>query len=80
MSAARVTSRISTIQRHLNAVAVVPLQYWGYTMQMNVSHDDKVIDFVTESMTVNDKMEVFHRQRRMMRELYPEYIITETHQ
>jgi len=49
-------------------------------MQMNVSHDDKVIDFVTESMTVNDKMEVFHRQRRMMREMYPDYIITETHQ
>jgi predicted SPOUT superfamily RNA methylase MTH1 len=80
MSAARVTSRISTIQRHLNAVAVVPLQYWGYTMQMSVSHDDKVIDFVTESMTANDKMEVFHRQWWMMRELYPEYIITETHQ
>ena len=80
MSAARVTSRIGVIQRHLNAVAVVPLQYRGYTMQVSVSHEDKAIDFFTESMTVNDKMEVFHRQRRMMRELYPEYIITETHE
>ena len=55
------------------------LNLWGYTVQMDVRHDEKIIDFVTESMTPNDKMEVYLRQKKMMRVLYPSYIITERH-
>lgn len=60
-------------------VEEVPTQYWGYTIQMNVRHDEQIIDFATESLSQNDKMEVFLRQKKMMRDLYPSYIITERH-
>jgi hypothetical protein len=51
----------------------------GYTVQMDVRHDEKVIDFVTEAMCPSEKRNVYLRQKRMMRELYPEYLITERH-
>lgn len=46
---------------------------------MDVKHDEKVIDFVTEALSFEDKMEVYLRQKKMMRVLYPMYIITEKH-
>ena len=91
---ARATRRLGVMRRHLNAIALneeilfpsvkayeelAPTQYWGYTIQMDVRHDEKIIDFVTESLTPNDKMEVYLRQKKMMRNLYPSYIITERH-
>ena len=51
----------------------------GYTIQVDVRHDEKVIDFVTEAMCPSEKRNVYLRQKRMMRELYPEYMITERH-
>jgi hypothetical protein len=60
-------------------VEEVPTQYWGYTIQMDVRHDEKIIDFITEAMCPNEKRNVYLRQKRMMRELYPEYLITERH-
>jgi hypothetical protein len=48
-------------------------------IQMDVRHDEKVIDFVTEAMGPSEKRNVYLRQKRMMRELYPEYLITERH-
>ena len=72
-------SRIGMISRHLNVVVQAPIQNWGYKIQMDVSHDEKVIDFITESLTQNDRIEVFMNQKRMMREMYPQYIITEVH-
>lgn len=72
-------SRIGVIARRLNVVVQTPRRHWGYTIQMDVSHDEKVIDFITESLTQDDRMEVFMIQKRMMREMYPLYIITELH-
>ena len=51
----------------------------GYKIHMDVRHDEKVIDFVTEALSFEDKMEVYLRQKKMMRDLYPMYIITERH-
>ena len=51
----------------------------GYTIQMDVRHEEKVIDFVTEGMCPSEKRNVYLRQKRMMRELYPGYLITERH-
>jgi hypothetical protein len=94
MSVARAAVRVGVLRRHLNAVALreellfpkcevyveeVPTTFWGYTIQMNVRHDEKIIDFVTESLSQNDKMEVYLRQKKMMRDMYPHYIITEKH-
>lgn len=94
MSVARATQRLGMMRRHLSALALnekvlfskpevyveeVPTTFWGYTIQMNVRHDEKIIDFVTESLSQNDKMEVYLRQKRMMRDMYPHYIITERH-
>ena len=94
MSVARATQRLGVMRRHLNALALnekvlfskpevyveeLPTTFWGYTIQMNVRHDEKIIDFVTESLSQNDKMEVYLRQKKMMREMYPQYIITERH-
>jgi hypothetical protein len=94
MSVARATQRLGLMRRHLNALALdekilfpkpevyveeLPTVFWGYTIQMNVRHDEKIIDFVTESLSQNDKMEVYLRQKKMMRDMYPHYIITERH-
>jgi hypothetical protein len=51
----------------------------GYTIQVDVRHEEKTINFVTEAMCPNEKRNVYLRQKRMMRELYPEYLITERH-
>jgi hypothetical protein len=86
----RAKSRLGVIQRHLNVLAlkeeilfpkvdVVPTTYWGYSIQMDVIHDEKIISFVTESLTLNDKKEVYLVQKRMMREMYPNYMILEKH-
>ena len=94
MSVARATQRLGVMRHHLSALALnekilfpkpevyveeVPTTFWGYTIQINVRHDEKIIDFVTESLSQNDKMEVYLRQKKMMRDLYPMYIITERH-
>ena len=87
---ARATQRLGVMRRHLSAIALnekvlfpkpeeLPTTFWGYTIQMNVRHDEKIIDFVTESLSPNDKMEVYLRQKKMMRDMYPSYIITERH-
>jgi len=51
----------------------------NYKIHVDVRHDEKVIDFVTEALSFEDKMEVYLRQKKMMRDLYPMYIITERH-
>lgn len=58
---------------------VYPTVISGYTIQVDVRHEEKTINFVTEAMCPNEKKNVYLRQKRMMRELYPEYLITERH-
>ena len=50
-------------------VEMPPTMVSGYTIQMDVRHDEKIIDFITEAMCPNEKM----------RDMYPEYMITERH-
>ena len=87
-------SRIGMLSRHIQTMAlsenilfptakvcldVHEALVSGYTIQVDVRHDEKVIDFVTEAMCPSEKRNVYLRQKRMMRELYPEYLITERH-
>lgn len=51
----------------------------NYKIHVDVRHDEKIIDFVTEAMCPNEKSNVYLRQKRMMRDMYPEYMITERH-
>jgi hypothetical protein len=70
------------IQSHVPPVFVLeesPTTNSNFKIQMDVKHDEKVIDFVTEALSFEDKMEVYLRQKKMMRVLYPMYIITEKH-
>ena len=60
-------------------VKVYPTVISGYTIQVDVRHEEKTINFITEAMCPNEKKNVYLRQKRMMRELYPEYLITERH-
>ena len=60
-------------------VEVYPTMISGYTIQVDVRHEEKTINFVTEAMCPNEKKNVYLRQKRMMREMYPEYMITERH-
>ena len=52
----------------------------GYKVSFDVQHDRKAISFVTEAMTTLEKVEVFLRQKNVMRGIYPDYHILETHQ
>ena len=83
-------ARIGMISRHIQTMAikenvlfpdvnVYPTVISGYTIQVDVRHEEKTINFVTEAMCPNEKRNVNLRQKRMMRELYPEYLITERH-
>lgn len=83
-------ARIGMISRHIQTMAikenvlfpdakVYPTVFSGYTIQVDVRHEEKTINFVTEAMCPNEKKNVYLRQKRMMRELYPEYLITERH-
>ena len=51
----------------------------GYMIQMDVRHDEKTVNFVTEAMCPNEKRNIYLPQKRIMREMYPEYMITERH-
>ena len=90
----RTASRLNVMRRHIQTIAlsenilfptakayldVHETLVSGYTIQMDVRHEEKVIDFVTEAMGLNEKRNVYLRQKKMMRELYPEYMITERH-
>ena len=83
-------ARIGMIGRHIQTMAikenvlfpdvnVYPTVISGYTIQVDVRHEEKTINFITEAMCPNEKKNVYLRQKRMMRELYPEYLITERH-
>mgnify|MGYP006872148570 CR=1 FL=1 len=83
-------ARIGMISRHIQTMAikenvlfpdvkVYPTVISGYTIQVDVRHEEKTINFITEAMCPNEKKNVYLRQKRMMRELYPEYLITERH-
>jgi len=83
-------ARIGMIGRHIQTMAIkenvlfpsakaYPTVISGYTIQVDVRHEEKTINFVTEAMCPNEKKNVYLRQKRMMRELYPEYLITERH-
>lgn len=83
-------ARIGMISRHIQTMAikenvlfpdvkVYPTVISGYTIQVDVRHEEKTINFVTEAMCPNEKKNVYLRQKMMMRELYPEYFITEKH-
>jgi hypothetical protein len=60
-------------------VEIYPTMVSGYTIQMDVRHDEKIIDFVTEAMCPNEKRNIYLPQKRIIREMYPEYMITERH-
>tara|TARA_B100001142_G_scaffold322950_1_gene372176 strand:- start:819 stop:1118 length:300 start_codon:yes stop_codon:yes gene_type:complete len=90
----RTASRLNVMRRHLNALALnesvlfptpqVELEEHvmmntSYSIQVHVRHDEKIVDFVTEFMSPSEKRNVYLRQKRMMRELYPHYLITEKH-
>ena len=84
-------SRMATLGRHVHHtlalsenilflnVEVHPPVVSGYAIQMDVRHEEKSIDFVTEAMCPNEKRNIYLRHKRIMREMYPEYMITERH-
>jgi len=88
MSVAR--SRLAVLGRHIQTMALredilfpsmkaYPNMISGYTIQVDVRHDEKIVNFVTEAMCPNEKRKIYLPQKRIMREMYPEYMITERH-
>ena len=64
---------------HVPVLKVAQVEVSGYTIQVDVHHDYRIIDFFTRDMCHNEKTDVYLKQKRMMREMYPEYIIIEKH-
>jgi len=88
MSVAR--NRLTVIGRHIQTMALredilfpsmkaYPNMISGYTIQVDVRHEEKTVNFVTEDMCPNEKRNIYLPQKRIMREMYPEYMITERH-
>ena len=79
-----VRSRLAVLGHHIQTMALretvlFPHVISGYTIQVDVRHDERIVDFVTEAMSPNEKRNVYLQQKRLMREMYPEYMITERH-
>jgi len=87
-------ARIGMIGRHIQTMAIKenvlfpsakaymdvhPMVISGYTIQVDVRHEEKTINFVTEAMCPDEKRTIYLPQKRMMREMYPEYMIIEKH-
>ncbi len=88
MSIAR--SRLVVLGRHIQTMALredilfpsmkaYPNMISGYTIQVDVRHEEKTVNFVTEAMCPNEKRNIYLPQKRLMRDMYPEYMITERH-
>ena len=87
-------NRLAVLGRHIQTMAIKekilfpvakayveihPTTSSGYTIQMDVRHDDKIIDFTTEDMCSEEKRNIYLPQKKRMREMYPEYMIVENH-
>ncbi len=87
-------NRLTVIGRHIQTMAlredilfpsmkayldVHEILVSGYTIQMDVRHEEKTVNFVTEAMCPNEKRNIYLPQKRLMRDMYPEYMITERH-
>jgi hypothetical protein len=82
-------TRMAMLGRHIQTMPIFPVvkacvdvhptMISGYTIRMDVRHDEKIIDFVTEAMCSEEKRLVYLPQKKMMREMYPEYMIVEKH-
>ena len=46
---------------------------------MHVFHDNKIVKFITKCMTLEDRIEVYLQHKKLIREIYPEYMIVEKH-
>lgn len=90
----RIANRINVLRRHISALAldekvlfpklvrsveVSPTTSWGYSIQIDVSHDENIINIETDSMSQDEKRIIFLQHKKMLREEYPNYIITEKH-
>ena len=90
----RIANLVNVLRRHMSALAldekllfprlvrsveVSPTTSWGYSMQIDVSHDEKIINIETDSMSHDEKRVIFLQHKKMLREEYPNYFITEKH-
>lgn len=84
-----IRTRMAVLGRHIQTmplfpvvkacVDVHPTTISGYAIRLDVRHDEKIIDFVTESMCPEEKRLIYLPHKKMMREMYPEYMIVEKH-
>ena len=77
-------TRLAVIGHHIQTIALretvlFPHVISGYTIQVDVRHEEKTVNFVTEAMCPNEKRNIYLPQKRLMRDMYPEYMITERH-
>jgi hypothetical protein len=56
-----------------------PLHERGFRLELNVDHDQKQIEFVTEYMSNYEKLTVYLKQKNNLRNIYPDYFILEKH-
>ncbi len=51
----------------------------GFRLELNVDHDQKRIQFVTEYMSNYEKLTIYLKQKNNLRKIYPDYYILEKH-
>ena len=50
-----------------------------FAIHLDIDHDQKLIEFETENMSVHDKINVFLKYKEHVRQTYPNYIVKERH-
>jgi len=51
----------------------------GFRVELEVNHDQKKIDLLTEHLSNYEKLTIYMKHRNIVRKMYPEYIIFERH-
>ena len=70
----------NTLRPHIDLLEDTAIELPNnYSMEMYVDHDAKTVHFTTKMMSLYERLSVFVKQKHEMRNVYPEYIITEKH-
>jgi hypothetical protein len=79
MSPVALSERILFEGRPPTTLEVFPEVPRKFAIHLDINHDQKLIEFETENMTIHDKINVYLKYKEHIRQTYPNYIVKERH-
>jgi hypothetical protein len=79
LSPLALSERILFEDRPPKTLEVFPEVPKKFAIHLDIDHDQKLIEFETENMSVHDKINIFLKYKEHVRQTYPTYIVKERH-